>query len=218
MNKLQKYLQENPPKILPPPDPRFSFNERIDKCSNVFERQKVFKDYYDYNYAEIMRRAVTGHWFDSYGIDFTKYFTPIEYDAWCVIRAKKVILYPQFPVLNYFLDFGNPYLKIGLETDGKNFHDPVKDKIRDTNLLKDGWKIFRVSGSEANRIIEIPDPSYSQEDYEEAKRLELNTTVEGVIEALYQVYFRKKDKIDYQYYGECITCLNNHRLADFEIS
>ena len=219
MNKFQKYLQDNPRKPFTPPDPRLFFNERVEKCSNVFERQKVFKDYYEYNHDLIISRALTGHWFDVYGIDFTKYFTPIEYDAWCVIRAKKVILYPQYPVLNYFLDFGNPYLKIGLETDGKAFHDPVKDKIRDNNLWKEGWKIFRVTGSEANRIIEIPDPSYGQEEYEEAKSLELNTTVEGVIEALYQVYFREhRDESDYYYYSQCIACLKNHSLVDFEIS
>jgi len=217
MNEFQKFIQQRRSEPFIPIDPKYFFSKRVDDCNNVFERQKVFKDYYEYNEPQIIKRAITGHWHNTYEIDFTKYFTPIEYDAWCVIRASRVILYPQYPVLNYFLDFGNPYLKIGLETDGKGFHDQVKDKKRDTNLLKAGWKIFRITGSEANRVIELPDPSYGQDDYEEAKRLELNTTVEGVIKALYAVYFNKKNTIDFQYYGDCVTCLNNHRLADFEV-
>lgn len=216
MNKLQKLIQQKRAEPFLPPDPKLFFSKRLDECKNIFESQKVFKDYYEHNYNKIIERAKYGHWHNAYGIDFTKFFTPIEYDAWCVIRASRVILYPQYPVLNYFLDFGNPYLKIGLETDGKNFHNQEKDKIRDNNLLKEGWKIFRVSGSEANRIIEIPDPSYDEYEYKAAKQLELNTTVEGVIRALYNVYFHNKENTDY--YGECISCLNNHKLADFEIS
>ena len=60
-----------------------------------------------------------------------------------------VVLYPQFPLFNFFIDFANPFLKIGLELDGKE-HDVKKDYDRDKKLSRYGWKIFRVTGKEAN--------------------------------------------------------------------
>jgi len=61
-----------------------------------------------------------------------------------------IVLYPQFPIFNSFIDFANPYLKIGLELDGKDYHNLDKDYETDKKLSRFGWKIFRVTGKEAN--------------------------------------------------------------------
>lgn len=197
------------------PIPDIDFSYELNQCKTVFEQQKIFKKYYTLLNDRIIDAAKKSKWFHPYFIDFTKYFTPIECEAWNAIRSSRIVLYPQYPVLNYFLDFGNPYLKIGLEMDGKDFHDHVKDKIRDNNLLKEGWKIFRVTGSEAVRT--VPEVQDNKDNYEVIMRrnMRLHYTIEGVIDALYQVFFDNKEPSDVYYYGECIECLNNHRLADF---
>lgn len=73
--------------------------------------------------------------------------TPIEYLMWCDIRTEGLVMYPQVPVLNYFLDFANPVAKVAIECDGREFHDREKDRIRDANLAAIGWKVYRISGS-----------------------------------------------------------------------
>lgn len=62
-------------------------------------------------------------------------------------------LYPQFPLFNYFIDFANPYLRIGVELDGKQ-HDQNVDQERDDRLAEYGWSIFRIAGLEANTAFE----------------------------------------------------------------
>jgi very-short-patch-repair endonuclease len=197
------------------PLPDIDFEYELNKCKSVFEQQQIFKTYYNIFNDRILKAAERGKWFRPYFIDFTRYFTPIEREAWNAIRSSRIILYPQYPVLNYFLDFGNPYLKIGLEMDGKEFHNAEKDFIRDTKLLNEGWKIFRVTGSEAVRPVrEIYDHT---DEYEVrmTKCMNIHNTVEGIINAIYYVYFNKKEQVNYHYYDEYITCLNDHRLADF---
>ncbi|MGB3777043.1 MAG: DUF559 domain-containing protein, partial [Tunicatimonas sp.] len=92
-----------------------------------------------------------------YFIDWVPVFTPIEQEAWNSIRSTGgIAMYPQFPLFNYFIDFANPYLRIGLEMDGKDFHDQNKDKLRDQKLADYGWKIFRVSGKECYVEYKLP--------------------------------------------------------------
>jgi very-short-patch-repair endonuclease len=79
---------------------------------------------------------------------FTWKFTPIEENVWFDIRGLGLPFYPQLPVLNFFIDFGDPFHKIGIEWDGKLWHqDKEKDRIRDTKLAKEGWRIYRFTGA-----------------------------------------------------------------------
>jgi len=74
-------------------------------------------------------------------------WTPIEFGVWCDIRRLGLPFYPQVPVLNYFLDFGDPRKKIAIEADGQQWHqNKAKDRIRDEKLSKLGWQVFRVPG------------------------------------------------------------------------
>jgi very-short-patch-repair endonuclease len=93
---------------------------------------------------------------DPYGIDLTSHMTPIEFKTWQAIRTYDVPMYPQIPALQYFLDFANPFLKIAIECDGKQWHNAEKDKVRDKRLRADGWTIYRATGKECNRV--MPDP------------------------------------------------------------
>lgn len=163
-------------------------------------------------------------YYDSYPFDWVKVFTPIEHDAWNIIRCLgHIVLYPQFPVLNYRPDFVNPTLKIILECDGKEFHDEKKDRIRDQILWKEGWKVFRVTGSELYRTITLEENpergSYGSDDaytYESLYDYYM-TSAEGVICALRDVYFRKRNNPGTTEGQLQIKTLEAHRLINFPI-
>lgn len=68
-------------------------------------------------------------------------------NIWSEIRCYGLPFYPQFPVLNYFIDFADPLEKIGIEVDWKEFHqDKEKDRKRQLELEAQWWRIFRISG------------------------------------------------------------------------
>jgi very-short-patch-repair endonuclease len=122
------------------------------------ERFKEIRAYYRDNLPAMLgeyKRTGNMH-FDPYGLDFIKWETPIEERAWYAIRGQDVPMYPQIPALNYFLDFANPFLKIGLECDGKQWHDAEKDAARDARLSDAGWQIYRIPGWKCNNLMQPP--------------------------------------------------------------
>lgn len=131
----------------------------------------------------------TGHMhFDPYIHDWK--FSKIESNVWGDIRGVGIPLYPQFPAERFFLDFANPFLKIGIECDGKEFHDRKRDEIRDKLLAEAGWMIFRMPGHECVRQYDLN----LIEDFETRRARELmhnfhHDTSEGVLYALKWAYF-----------------------------
>lgn len=76
-------------------------------------------------------------------------FTPIESALWQDIRMEDLVLYPQYPVDRFFVDFGNPVWKVAIECDGAAWHlDKDKDAARDAALNKMGWLVYRISGKD----------------------------------------------------------------------
>lgn len=74
-------------------------------------------------------------------------FTPIEEWLWSDIRQCGAVLWPQYPVLNFFVDFANPVAKVAIECDGAAYHqDKEKDAARDKRLTDAGWTVYRISG------------------------------------------------------------------------
>lgn len=75
------------------------------------------------------------------------YMTPIECWLWHDIRANDAVLYPQYPVSRYFVDFANPVAKVAIECDGAAYHtDTAKDARRDAELAQLGWSVYRAPG------------------------------------------------------------------------
>lgn len=155
------------------------------------------KEHYEWFTPKIME-AQSKHirrWVSPYcHIRWELYFTPIEEWTWMALRSfGKAPFYPQYPVQNYFLDFGNPFTKIAIECDGKEFHkDKQRDKIRDKNLYKDGWIVYRISGSDCFRTPtdEYYDLSYQPEEEQKHILYDFyNNTIEGLINAIAILHF-----------------------------
>ena len=74
--------------------------------------------------------------------------TPIENEALDEIESTQLCMFPQFPVGKRWVDFGNPRIRVAIECDGKNWHNPNKDALRDAELSRLGWKVYHVTGAE----------------------------------------------------------------------
>jgi very-short-patch-repair endonuclease len=150
----------------------------------------LIRKHYDQIYDSIMERE--NRWRSPYNadIDFPKLMTPIEFMTWQSIRSQGGLpLYPQYPVGKYFADFGNPFFKVALECDGAAFHqDKLKDYKRDMEFKAFGWTVYRVTGADCNRIIDIYDEDLELEENRKEKneryRQYYMTTMDGLIRAL----------------------------------
>lgn len=103
---------------------------------------------------------------DPYFYPFFENLTPIERNVWSEIRAFGLPMYMQFPVLDFFLDFADPVKKIGIEADGKKFHEntQIEDAIRQKKLEDEGWKIYRITGVDTFTNSQVPSRELSDED------------------------------------------------------
>ena len=110
-------------------------------------RWNALRKFYKLADKEI-REAGQNQWgIDPYEIDWLRVFTPIEQALWHDIRGANLVMYPQYPVLNFFVDFGNPVAKVAIECDGAAWHqDKDKDARRDEKLRLEGWFVYRISG------------------------------------------------------------------------
>jgi very-short-patch-repair endonuclease len=79
------------------------------------------------------------------------FMTPIEMNFWADCRDQNLVLYPQYPACGYFIDFANPVAKVGIECDGRAYHqDKDADAYRQHVLESNGWSIYRITGRECN--------------------------------------------------------------------
>lgn len=161
------------------------------------------RSHYEFLTPHILETSKLNHkkWVSPYcTIDWVGLFSPIENNTWQALREfGHAPFYPQYPVGPYFVDFGNPFMKIAIECDGHNYHlDKEKDNRRDEHLYELGWKVYRIPGSDCVRPVEAV--YYSLEYvYPEDRKSILSTfyysTIEGLIKALavehfgYDVYY-----------------------------
>ncbi len=183
-------------------------NERLVTAAYMAERFEVYakrdklfeivlkNDHRKWNAIREIYSTIDTSWFDPYPVDWTRVFTPIECMAWGELRGLGLPFFPQYPVLQFFADFADPIQKIVIECDGKRFHNKDRDAERDRMMIDAGWKVFRVSGSDCNRILESPfEKSHEFHAYgEELKAEELvrhwaQSTIDGLVWALAAVYY-----------------------------
>lgn len=195
---------------------RHDFNQK----DNYFNRLRIAGQYWKENEERIISNSAKNPrlWFHAEAFDWHVLFSPIEMDAWVSLRGKCTPMYPQYPVLNYYVDFGNPYFKIAIELDGKFYHDPEKDKKRDKELHEAGWKVFRITGSQMVKQFKAIDDFEEWEIHEnydqvlDDLRHWILETGDGVIEAISRVYFSKGPlrSIDKDIYTLCQRTLESH--------
>lgn len=150
-------------------------------------------------------------------------FTPIEEQAWHCIRRIGLRVFPQVPVGGVFIDFGDPHLKIGIELDGKAFHNKERDQARDARLWELGWRIFRITGSESVKWMHPPtEPDFA--DQAEHNSPEWNRALEqwalhtgdGVLWAIQTAYYRRA-KATGNELAIALGSLEDHRGIEFPL-
>lgn len=213
----------------------YDFNQ----LETITDKWGFFRQVYMENISQILKISEQNlrMWSQAYYLDWYRHFSPIEKNAWNSIRETGgIVLYPQFPVFQYFIDFANPFLKIGLELDGKDYHDKVKDFEKDTKLKRFGWKIFRVSGKEANSNYSTNNELDEQNivGYEKQKAIEhwILNTCDGVITAIKYWYFSTPEQREHEFnfylypnenddiidiYSLAKLSLEKHNLANFKL-
>ena len=119
----------------------------IDWRENLNKARK----FYSRNIDEIMRAPAHVWSIDPYAWEYEGdiKLSHIEAALWYDIRLAGAVLYPQFPVGRYVVDFANPVARCAIECDGKAYHqDKAKDAKRTQDLTDMGWCIYRLTGAE----------------------------------------------------------------------
>ena len=172
------------------PDPR-KWEHRFDEFKNltVFQQRNEIELSYKLLLPYILQRK--GNWINPYILDWNSYLNTNEFSIFCVCRCLGVALYPQYKVGRFYLDFANPYYKIGVEVDSKTYHIIEKDIERDKELKSLGWKIYHLTSSEcysnSKQNMEEIDLEYdylTREDYILNRSKQLKNTMEGIIESI----------------------------------
>jgi len=112
-------------------------------------RFEVVSAFYRSNAALVCSKS------DDWGIDPQALFvrtgiklTAIEDVVWEEIRSLDLVMYPQYPVGPYFVDFGNPVARVAIECDGQAYHqDRQRDDERQQVIEGMGWQVYRISGA-----------------------------------------------------------------------
>lgn len=127
-----------------------SIGRTMDDKERLKARFERVRAHYRRHHDEIM--ADGSEWFDdAYSWDHEAgiILTPIETGLWADIRAENLILYPQYPVGRFFVDFGNPVWKVAVECDGARWHtDLERDQTRQQQIEALGWAVHRIGGRE----------------------------------------------------------------------
>jgi very-short-patch-repair endonuclease len=155
-----KLLQENGRE-----EDELDFRALYDEARDWKSKFSVVRSAYKYYLPSILSAARKGYSIDPNIVTWK--FSPIEDAAWCEIRALGLPFYPQFPILDYFVDFADPFRKIIIELDGKKYHNSKKDEVRDKRLRQEGWEIHRITGRTATRYLDdvySPDIAYEIKD------------------------------------------------------
>lgn len=186
---------------------------RIGSVTN--RRWQIIRDAYSAYLPEILSGPC-----DPYILDWD--FTPIEFLAWHDIRSQGLPLYPQFPALQYFIDFADPVLQIGIELDGKAYHNEARDRQRDEVLWAQGWRVFRIPGREALPAPRGPFDHLDETDLDDPDAIYRARSAwgdrwsEGFFWALGAFYYGKFSPSEVDLDAAC-RVLHRHRYVQFPL-
>lgn len=135
--------------------------------------------------------------------NWERIMSPIERIVWGDLRYHGLRFYPQYPAGIYFIDFADPQTMVGIEVDGKEYHqDRKKDKQRQQKFEAMGWIIIRLQGwmtfkdrEDYFGELENNRDCYDEEDYQEKwnefNRLFRSECSEGVLRGVKEKYYSK---------------------------
>jgi very-short-patch-repair endonuclease len=90
--------------------------------------------------------------------------TPIERGIWHDIRCHGLVMYPQYHVAGYFVDFASPVAKVAIECDGYEWHtDNSRDKKRQDAIEAKGWTVYRIAWRECLKDDGLAEDEYGNE-------------------------------------------------------
>ncbi|MFL5765784.1 MAG: hypothetical protein ACJ77K_17695 [Bacteroidia bacterium] len=75
-----------------------------------------------------------------YIVDWGDYFNETERKIWDDLRTHGVWLYPKYPIDKYFIQFGNPFYKVGVHITYNNSVYDQSEKL--LKLREQGWVIY----------------------------------------------------------------------------
>lgn len=102
----------------------------------------ILKSEYE-KYFDLYRKESYNKTLPPYILDWSKHLNEIQFNIWLQIRCIGVWLYPFYPIGNKFINFGNPYEKVGIEILYEDFIEEKENKIK--LFEENGWKVFRIS-------------------------------------------------------------------------
>jgi very-short-patch-repair endonuclease len=137
---------------------RRPFANKVRPSTDPGERWDAIVHFYRCALPDIMERPAHVWGIDPYEIDWTVTMTPIEFGLWQDIRSAGAVLYPQFPIGRYFVDYANPKAMVAIECDGAEFHrDAERDRRRQREIERHGWTVYRFTGRECLEPDEVWD-------------------------------------------------------------
>lgn len=118
-------------------------------------RWDEIRAHYRHHRAEIMASDRAEFGIDPYAWDRLIQMTVIEDWMWCHCRDLGIVVYPQYPVGQFFVDFANPRAHVAIECDGAAYHrDFDADKRRQQKIQAMGWTVYRFTGRECKEANE----------------------------------------------------------------
>jgi DNA helicase-2/ATP-dependent DNA helicase PcrA len=88
------------------------------------------------------------------GTDGLSPMTPIEVILYRAMRERGLAPVAQYGIGRYRVDFAFPDVRLVVECDGRPWHDPDRDRERDSALRRKGWEPLHFTGSEITRDAE----------------------------------------------------------------
>lgn len=125
---------------------------KVNEAKSQKARWDAIREYYAIAIESITEQPANRRAISCHDVDWYSLCTPIEKIIFEEAEWLGMVLYPQFPIGPFFVDFANPVAKLVIECDGKAFHDAEKDGKRDAYLKARGWSVYRFTGAECHRV------------------------------------------------------------------
>lgn len=119
---------------------RYSINT---DCHYTFAERLEIRERYKRVESQLLKGINVGT-----DIFFWKFSAP-ELLVWADLKFYGLLLYPQYPIKNYFVDFAHPFKRIAIEIDSERWHpDKEKDLLRQREIESEGFRVIRITAKD----------------------------------------------------------------------